>query len=1060
MDENNSLYDSSLNEKENYITVMTNLKKYDDEFVSLTNTLSFSIKQYFTTSNTLIQELNNNAIILGNQVLNSKCLINEIFNNKQSSSEKLNQLKDRIEYISNINKIYDKKLSLFDKNINKFIDEAKIIFKKMKNSRNQNMRSFYEINNTNINKNITVNKNSINKNLSLNFFNNKNLSKNFINTEIASTQNKYSLLNISPTKKTASKSIPMSSGKKKLYRAQSNTEIIPDNIKKNTKDLDLAYKIIEFLSSMAELDYAIINKSQIIKNQKEKLLNLKKELFEKSKKIISNTNYIHQNISTDNNEYTAKLFELIDKNEKLGKNLEQTLYKLKNTNRSSSMPSNINKIDSNKLINKNIGTPKKNNSNKNTIINNINIDVFNKMKIDNKEYLFQINSLKKDNNELLKLLRDKKSKINNDNNNIELNKYKSLLEESNNKIKEITSKNENIVNIKDKTINELKNNIEKLSNELKIVNNKLNELSDISKSKDSSITELQKNIENKNNDVSNVYKDKKILEDELINTKKTLIEQNDKYDSLNDKYNQKNNEITELNKKITFLENDIKEKTEKISKSESTINDLNTKLSNYENNININSEEIKCEYKAISTPSFSSPDKFEEDEKEININELKQLNEIYLKRISEYENFIKGNGEISSSCLSDSVGNDECSNGRVNSDFHKNRNNLVNVKDFENKIKILTDTNIKYQKIINEYKKKITILELSRGNGSNSINNNNIINNNNNLNYSPDEYEILCDKNYNNLKWFLLKKKNVGNSELFEKYENLIWVPKNNINPEKFNKFIGEADRENQEIMGIIKKLEIKENTINNLTFKIEQLEKRLSSLNTSNSNEVGSNIKNKNKSTEETGVPIKKFNNILDLLNKNEMKYNLLQKENMELRKIKSDTKNVPYSNNINNNYLYKDSPIFEVKNYKNSKNFTIKKNKSEEENSLNNNFVFSDINKVTFMESNYMNAHNNDGLSVLNNSQYKNKSIENNEMLNKMSMSGVSETVLYELENYKMKYNELETKLKILKEACKNILIKLTIPKKEKEEIKQILKLFEFNDDEILLIIDKKRK
>ena len=45
--------------------------------------------------------------------------------------------------------------------------------------------------------------------------------------------------------------------------------------------------------------------------------------------------------------------------------------------------------------------------------------------------------------------------------------------------------------------------------------------------------------------------------------------------------------------------------------------------------------------------------------------------------------------------------------------------------------------------------------------------------------------------------------------------------------------------------------------------------------------------------------------------------------------------------------------------------------------------------------------------------------------------------------------------------KRACKNILIRLNIPKKDKEEIKQILKLFEFTEEETLIIIgDKKNK
>ena len=48
---------------------------------------------------------------------------------------------------------------------------------------------------------------------------------------------------------------------------------------------------------------------------------------------------------------------------------------------------------------------------------------------------------------------------------------------------------------------------------------------------------------------------------------------------------------------------------------------------------------------------------------------------------------------------------------------------------------------------------------------------------------------------------------------------------------------------------------------------------------------------------------------------------------------------------------------------------------------------------------------------------------------------------------------------KLKILKESCKNILIRLTIPKKDRDEIKQILKIFEFTDEETTIIIGEKK-
>ena len=46
-------------------------------------------------------------------------------------------------------------------------------------------------------------------------------------------------------------------------------------------------------------------------------------------------------------------------------------------------------------------------------------------------------------------------------------------------------------------------------------------------------------------------------------------------------------------------------------------------------------------------------------------------------------------------------------------------------------------------------------------------------------------------------------------------------------------------------------------------------------------------------------------------------------------------------------------------------------------------------------------------------------------------------------------------------MKEQCKNILIKLKIPKKDREEIKRMLEYFDYTNDEILIILgDKKIK
>ena len=448
--------------------------------------------------------------------------------------------------------------------------------------------------------------------------------------------------------------------------------------------------------------------------------------------------------------------------------------------------------------------------------------------------------------------------------------------------------------------------------------------------------------------------------------------------------------------------------------------------------------------KRLSTPSFKSPE--EDENKEDNNLELKKLNELLLKKITEYETILKINQN-----------NDKIEEDKI--DINKliiENNNIINDNS---EIKYFQDKYIHYFKLAQEYKKKCEFYELSNENIKNDLlkskseikelttklkdnniifdNNNNNNNNNNyitslssiklNNQYSPNEYIILCDKVYHKLKWFLMKRKFIENKEdEKETYDNLIWVPIIDVvDLNNFNKYINEEEQNNNnDIINFVKKLEEKENIISILTYKLEKLEKdfdfnytynsfeqrpksQISKLNShiiknsineeSNDNEYvisfkKDSLKNpKNLKLNEPNIPINKFNSILEKLNQTEENFSKLQKENMELKKYQK-----LYLQQNNNN------PI---------------------------NMISKESN-----QSNEVNLNNN-----------------NKNIYTKACEEG---------DYYKNKYDELEMKLKIMKEACKNILIRLTIPKKDKEEIKQILKLFEFSDEETLIIIGDKRK
>lgn len=311
------------------------------------------------------------------------------------------------------------------------------------------------------------------------------------------------------------------------------------------------------------------------------------------------------------------------------------------------------------------------------------------------------------------------------------------------------------------------------------------------------------------------------------------------------------------------------------------------------------------------------------------------------------------------------------------------------------------------------------------------------------------------------------KKYNEDENESEEKtnaYDNLIWVPIIDVvDLENFNQYSNDEEKKsNIEMLNLFKKLEEKEDIISKLSYKLEKLEKDYNFYNNNNeqnikfennkisSNSIPDNISNenehmiyirkesssknqRNEKKNDNGIPIEKFNNLLEKLNQTEASFVKLQKENIELKKYQKLYFDQNNSNNNQINNIY---------------------NKNNKNNDLN---YSSDINKLTFMESNLDNIYSHNRLGLITNNEDDKKENKNKKKINNiLNQDNQSDEDDY----YRKKYNELEMKLKILKDACKNILIRLTIPKKDREEIKQILKLFEFSEEETLIIIGEKKK
>ena len=159
--------DFYLNEKNhelinNYICPYSNSKKiqsiinnpniiYDNNFVSLMNSISFQIRKFYQKIRIIIDDIKNINTSLESQTNHSKLLVKGISIKDSNYVERYRQLCDRIDMISESKKILDDNLSLINKNLSIFITDIKQIFTKIKNIRIQKINEAF---NQNINNKI------------------------------------------------------------------------------------------------------------------------------------------------------------------------------------------------------------------------------------------------------------------------------------------------------------------------------------------------------------------------------------------------------------------------------------------------------------------------------------------------------------------------------------------------------------------------------------------------------------------------------------------------------------------------------------------------------------------------------------------------------------------------------------------------------------------------------------------------------------------------------------------------------------------------------------------
>ena len=505
------------------------------------------------------------------------------------------------------------------------------------------------------------------------------------------------------------------------------------------------------------------------------------------------------------------------------------------------------------------------------------------------------------------------------------------------------------------------------------------------KVKNNDLLLLNKKIEELNSTINILKKEKTIINSDLTGKINSLLKQNT------------TNKL-EYEKLINNLNNDIKEKDNKINFLNNQINELNEQIEkkNSNNIININDNNI-----------------FKQNNKNINEYDykmfmLKEKNKYFQDTLNSFDEQIKFN---------------EQDIEQLKNNINTNISKKVRKKKVE--FKIFYNNNFS---LISEIKNK---------------------NENKENKFSPEKYEILCDKYFNNIHWFLLINKKDKEKSINDP-QKMFWAERNKlINIDNFNKYISEAEEENKNIIKYISKLEEKEDTISKLNYKLSQIEK-LNSLDDVNI------IYNKTDKIENS-ISKDKYNNFVSKIIKLENEIKSLKKENDEL-KANIEKEKEEEENNERNNKSYETDEYkkFEEKIKKDetkksdkNKNFiSIKinnKKEIEKDDSMENNFSNSnEINEETDKITEQIDEENESA-------EKSSESIKNN-LNNKMQKekSKGSNNVQKQLERITKLYEELDKKLKQIKNEIKKIFTDVVIKEKEKE-IKALFEICGFTEDEI---------
>ena len=1002
----------------------------DKKFRYYFNSLYSNISKFYKKIMTIINNIKSITTAMDNQSIHSKKQIDLIILKYNNYNERFQQLSDRIDLIIQSKKLLDDNLSLVNDNINIFMNGTNQFFKKIKTRSKQYIQEIYQKEFKNNN-----DYNDINLNSKMNFLdNNIYLSP---DNKLNTNEKKLFYRNLNNI---------VNNIKLDEYNPKNNnTLIFPNNINQNIFNYTITSRDFKKMNKVQNIGF--YNYNSIYKNKSQSNNKSMNELQTKENKMIrsssipdmSNKNIINERYSSINNDNSNNISN---------NNVIKLCYKVKDffdcLNDDSIEESKIllKKIEEiNVLINIILKNNKEIKHNKIFVNYNIRNSANNLSMKHKSSFVEKSINLNKTSIESIKNMKILTEKINDLNNKIK---------EKDEHIKYIKKYINNPINNKDKEnkISELSKNYLELNKENSNLKNELIRLKDIDKEnqklkndikvanglfkkeikqKEEIIIKLNKSIKLNEEGNKNINNENLSLKEKSDEFKNSLIEKNKIIQEMNSQIANYKNQINDMNIKlknnndesrlvmeITSLKKinaNLNKQLNEIKKKSNTNSDININLNQEkDSDINIikeNYQKISEENKIIKKEKESLLK--ENNKKEEEIHKLKEIIDELNKKISSYS---LSNSEPSSSSNSFGIEVINYDSKNINNfnieDFRKQNDKLIELKEAFNKYK--NDKKIE----ISIYKNEFGDLKKENEELKVKLNENNI------KIYSSEEYNILCDKNYKNLQWFLLIKKT---NEFSNTYENLIWVPRKKIlNIEKFNDFESENDTRNKLLLDNYSKLEQKEEIISKLKYKIDCYEKII---NNNSKDQQNNNIDINN-------IEIEKMNNILNQLNNAEEKLKILQKENIQLKEeLSKINKSIKKSKSKKTSDSYK---LGYDKNYEividNNDNNNIKEVEKEENNEEDENY-----------EEEEEEEDDDESESII------------NDLRNELEKTKIDlDTAVNEYKNLENKFNEL-------KENFSNLLIKMKIPKKYKDETAKILKLLEFTDHEIIFIIDKKK-